>query len=60
MITSDNNLREFARKCSCDVQKSEEFGIKLQEKSIDDETDRVNKMSNDIEEFKKLFGVGEN
>ena len=60
VVTSDNNLREFARVCSCSLQKSEEFADNLQEKNIDDEADRVNKMSKDIDGFKKLFGVDEN
>lgn len=59
VVTSDNNLREYARVCSCSVQKSEEFADMLQEKNIDDEADRINRMSNDFDEFKKLFGAGE-
>ena len=60
VVTSDNNLREYARVCSCSLQKSEEFANELKENNIDDEADRVNKMSNDIEEFKKIFGVSKN
>jgi len=60
VVTSDNNLREYARVCWCSLQKSEEFANELKENNIDDEADRVNKMSNDIEEFKKIFGVSKN
>ena len=60
VVTSDNNLREYARVCSCSLQKSEEFANELKENNIDDEAERVNKMSNDIEEFKKIFGVSKN
>ena len=60
VVTSDNNLREYARVCSCSLQKSEEFANELKKNNIDDEAERVNKMSNDIEEFKKIFGVSKN
>ena len=59
VVTSDNNLREFAQVCSCTVSKSEDYAKQLQEKDSDDEADRINKMSNDLKEFKKLFGVDE-
>ncbi len=60
VITSDNNLREFARVCSCSLQISEEFADKLQVNNIDDEDEKIKSMSNDFEEFKKMFGVDEN
>jgi predicted RNA-binding protein with PIN domain len=59
VVTSDNNLREFAKVCSCSVAKSEDYAKQLQEKDNNDEADRINKMSNDLNEFKKLFGVDE-
>jgi len=59
VITSDNNLREFARVCSCSLQKSEEFADKLLVKNIDDEAEKIKSMSSDFEEFKKMFGVDE-
>ena len=57
VITSDNNLLEFARVCSCSVQKSENFTKQLQEKESDEEGEKIKKMSKDLDEFKKLFGV---
>ena len=60
VVTSDNNLSEFARVCSCSVIKSEEFAYKLHKKDIDDESDRIKGMSNDVDEFKRLFGIDEN
>ena len=59
VITSDNNLREFAKVCSCSLQKCEEFADKLQEKNIDDEAEKIKGMSSDIEEFKKMFEADE-
>jgi predicted RNA-binding protein with PIN domain len=60
VVTSDNNLIEFARVCSCSLQKSEDFADKLKEKESDDEEERINRMSNNYDEFKRLFGVDEN
>ena len=57
VVTSDNNLSEFAHVCSCTVMKSEEFANTLQRKVVDDEKNRIELMSKDEDEFKKLFGV---
>lgn len=57
VITSDNNLREYARVSSTSLLKSEEFAKKLLHKNVDDEEDRINQMKNNTEEFKKMFGV---
>ncbi len=57
LVTSDNNLVEFGRVCSCQVIRSEEFAVGLfSEKNQDDEEARIKTM-NDIEEFKKLFNA---
>ena len=57
VVTSDNNLREFAKVCRSDVMLSEEF-LKLIESGNqnDDEAKRINEMNNN-DEFKKLFGA---
>jgi predicted RNA-binding protein with PIN domain len=60
VVTSDNNLSEFAKVCSCTVIKSEEFADNVHNKNNDDEADRIKGMSNDVNEFKRLFGVDEN
>jgi predicted RNA-binding protein with PIN domain len=60
VVTSDNNLREFARVCSCSLQTSENLAGNLQRRDSDDEADRINRMSNDVNEFKRIFGVDEN
>lgn len=57
LITSDNNLAEFGRVCSCQVIKSEEFARQLLSlNSINEEQARIDTM-NSAEEFKKLFGI---
>jgi len=57
VVTSDNNLTEYARVCSSTVIKCEEF-VKdiLHQKDNDEEKRRIEEMSNN-EEFKKLFGI---
>lgn len=59
VITSDNNIQEFARVCSCLIIKSEEFAKTIRSKKQDDEKDIIEKMENDIEEWRELFNRGE-
>ncbi len=59
VITSDSNLREYARVCSTSLLRSEEFAKIMLHKNVDDEEDRINQMNNSVEEFKKIFGVNE-
>ena len=57
LVTSDNNLAEFGRVCSCQVIKSEVFSKQLiSTDSSDEEKNRIEELDN-TEEFKKLFGV---
>ena len=57
VVSSDNNIREFARVCSCGVIKSEDFAKKLSSsQSGDEEVERIKNIDNP-DEFKKLFGV---
>ncbi len=57
VVSSDNNIREFARVCSCEVIKSEDFVKQiLSSQSQDEEVERI-KNIDDPDEFKKLFGV---
>ena len=57
VVTSDNNVAEFARVCSCQVIKSEDFSKNLSARnSPDDEQSRIDQINNS-EEFKKLFGA---
>lgn len=57
LITSDNNLAEFGRVCSCHIIKSEEFAKQIfLSNSTDDEQAKIDTI-NSAEEFKKLFGV---
>jgi predicted RNA-binding protein with PIN domain len=60
VVTSDNNLKEFARVCSCVVISSEEFSEKLSKQYIKDEEEERIKSINDVEEFKRLFRTKNN
>ncbi len=57
LITSDNNLKEFARVCSASVISSDEFAAEIKKgKDRDEEEIRI-KSINDVEEFKKIFNA---
>lgn len=57
VITSDSNLSQFAKVCSCNVIQSENFisQINLNKNELDEQA-IIESMKND-DEFKKLFGV---
>ena len=57
VITSDSNLKDFARKCSCKIISSEEFSKQIKSASSEEEESRRIQELNNPEEFKKLFGV---
>lgn len=57
LVTSDSNLAEFGRVCSCQVIKSEEF-IRLLNSTNSQNEEQVHiDFLKDSDEFKKLFGV---
>ena len=57
LVTSDSNLAEFGRVCSCQVLKSEEFAKQINsENSVNEEQAKIDAI-NSTEEFKKLFGI---
>ena len=56
VVTSDNNLIEFARVNSCEIKKSEMFAEELyMKKNVDEEADKIKSIKDD--EIKKLFGI---
>lgn len=57
VVSSDNNIKEFAKVCGCNILISEEF-ISLLEKNnnFGEEEERIKNINN-VDEFKKLFGV---
>jgi len=59
LISSDNNLKEFARVCYCRVITSEEFNKKMLTGDEDEEEKIIEKMNKNNDEFKRLFGVDE-
>jgi len=60
VITSDNNIQEFACVCSCSIIRSEEFAKTIQTENQDDEKDIIEKMNNNLDEWEKLFDEGKN
>jgi predicted RNA-binding protein with PIN domain len=57
LVTSDSNLAEFGRVCSCQVIKSDEFAKQLLASNFTDEEQTKIDTINNTEEFKKLFGA---
>ena len=57
LVTSDTNLAEFGRVCSCQLLKSEELAKQIHsESAVDEEQTKIDSI-NSTEEFKKLFGI---
>ena len=57
VVTSDSNLAQFAKVCSCKVISSEEFAAEINKSTPNlDEKSIIDSMNNP-DEFKKLFGV---
>lgn len=55
LVSSDNELKNFGRACSCRVISSEDFGKQLtKENTLDEEKSRTEDI-NDIEEWKRIF-----
>lgn len=57
VITSDSNLKDFARKCSCTVISSGKFIQQIELKPASEDESRIIQEMDDPDEFKKLFGV---
>jgi predicted RNA-binding protein with PIN domain len=57
LITSDTNLMNFGRVCSCKVIKSEEFIGHLKQSGNADEEELKTNSNINVEEYIKLFGV---
>jgi predicted RNA-binding protein with PIN domain len=55
VVTSDHNVQQFARVCSCTVKSSEDFLKEISRRDSDSEESRINSIDN--EEIKKLFGL---
>ena len=57
LVTSDSNLMEFGKVCSCKVIKSEDFVKHLKQANTDPEEQFKSGTDVNVEEFKKLFGI---
>lgn len=59
VVTSDSNLAQFAKVCSCAVNSSDNFAAEINKSTRNlDEQSIIDSMDN-INEFKKLFGAEE-
>ena len=57
VVTSDSNLAQFAKVCSCKIISSEEFAAEINKSDPSlDEQSIIDSMNN-TDEFKKLFGA---
>ncbi len=57
VVTSDNDIKDFAKICGCAVLSSEEFADQIMKKGNEDEEKRRIDSMNDTEYFKKLFNA---
>lgn len=59
VVTSDSNLAQFAKVCAATIVSSDEFSSEIKKSSQQaDEQSKIDSINN-IDEFKKLFGVDE-
>jgi len=56
MVSSDNNLSQFAKVCGCDILLSEKFASEMSSSNFINEEEEREK-SIDKDEIKKLFGA---
>jgi predicted RNA-binding protein with PIN domain len=57
VVTSDSNLAQFARVCSCNVISSEKFVAEINKSGLNSDEQSIIDSMNNIDEFKKLFGA---
>jgi len=59
VVTSDNNLAQFARVCSCTVLASDSFAKTIKNSGKDDESSIIDELRKSSSEFEKLFGIND-
>lgn len=57
LITSDTNLAQFAKVCSCKIISSEELAWEISKSNSNLDEQSIIDSINNVDEFKKLFGV---
>jgi len=57
VVTSDSNLAQFAKVCSATVVSSDEFAVEINKSGDKYDEESIIKSINNVDEFKKLFGV---
>lgn len=60
VVTSDYAIQNFARACSCEILPSETLLKQAaHQNDSDDENKKIESMNNEVNEFKRLFGLKE-
>ncbi len=60
VVTSDHAIQNFARACSCEILPSENLLKQTaHQNDSDDENKKIESMNNELDEFKRLFGLKE-
>jgi len=58
VVSSDNEVYNYGKKCSCDVLKSEEFFTRFFGTAVEkEESEKISLLQKQNDEFKKLFGL---
>lgn len=57
VISSDNDIRNYAKVCGCSLLTSQEFYKQITSENESDEEEKRIRDINNVEEFKKLFNV---
>ena len=57
VVTSDSNLAQFAKVCSCTIISSDSFAAEINRQSNNINEQAIIDSMNNIDEFKKLFGA---
>lgn len=57
VVSSDNSIKDFAKVCGCNIILSEDFGQEITKTNHQDDEETRIKTINDINAFKKIFGV---
>lgn len=57
LVTSDQNLRQFAQVCSASVISSEDFAAEIRKRDETDEEEKRIQTMNSVEEFKRIFNI---
>lgn len=57
VVSSDREIMNYAKVCSCNVISAFEFYEKISVSQVNDEETKIQKLESSVDEFKKLFGA---